>query len=196
MRVVAGELRGRRLHGVGARSGGGTRPTTDRAREGLFGWLAERVDAAAVLDLFAGTGALGIEALSRGAAHVVFVERSRSVARVLRLNVEELGVGERSRVMVRDVREALASLRRERAGFDLVLADPPYAEDPERPGWGRWLLCGAQLEALLSARGWVVVERPRRNEPIAGGPGLALFESRVYGETRFDAYHRPGGEDE
>src|SRR5499427_9858939 len=96
MRVVSGELRGRRLLAAPGRE---TRPTSDRAKAGLFDWIGPRVAGARVLDLFAGTGALGIEALSRGAREAVFVERSRGALRALRRNLDELALGERARVL-------------------------------------------------------------------------------------------------
>jgi 16S rRNA (guanine(966)-N(2))-methyltransferase RsmD len=124
MRVVAGELRSRRLHTVAGRE---TRPTSDRARAGLFDWLGpRRLDGARVLDLFAGTGALGIEALSRGASEAVFVERARGALRVLRRNLDELGLDERARVVEADLGRGLRTLAASLGTFDLVLADPPY----------------------------------------------------------------------
>src|SRR5919198_1437118 len=122
MRVVAGEFGGRRLRAVPGRD---TPPTSERVREGLFSIIGERVDGARVLDLFAGTGALAIEALSRGAASAVLVEQAPQAVAVIRGNLEALGL------------ERLATVRRTRAGtylrsqrdgpFDLAFLDPPYA---------------------------------------------------------------------
>jgi 16S rRNA (guanine966-N2)-methyltransferase len=119
VRVVAGELRGRRIE---APPGNDTRPTTDKVREAVFNALGslDVVRDARVADLFAGSGALGLEALSRGAAHVTFVERDRAALRVLRQNVDTLGVADRARVQPLDALSAAAG------DFDLVLADPPY----------------------------------------------------------------------
>jgi 16S rRNA (guanine966-N2)-methyltransferase len=124
VRVVAGELRGRRIE---APPGNDTRPTTDKVREAVFNALGslDLVRDARVADLFAGSGALGIEALSRGAAHCTFVERDRSALRVLRDNLDHLGVADRARVVAGD---AIATAG---GDFDLVLADPPYQFD----GW-------------------------------------------------------------
>lgn len=126
MRVVAGELRGRR---IGAPPGGSTRPTTDKVREAVFnalGSLDLLVDAR-VADLFAGSGALGIEALSRGAHHCTFVERDRGALAVLRANLAELGIEDRSTVVQGD-----AMTRAGELDVDLVLADPPYDTPVER----------------------------------------------------------------
>ena len=125
LRIIAGSLGGRRIQ---APSGSGTRPTREAVREAWFNVIGERICGARVLDLYAGSGALGFEALSRGAASVRFVESDRRVLRVLRVNVEELGVGDRADVMARD---ALAVVRGLSRGvgrdWDVVLADPPYA---------------------------------------------------------------------
>lgn len=125
LRIVAGELGGRVIE---APSGRGTRPTRAMVREAWFSALGGAVAGARAADLFAGSGALGLEALSRGAASVDFVESSPRVARVLRRNVEELGVGDRARVVRRGVEGFLDDLS-EAELYDLVLADPPYGED-------------------------------------------------------------------
>jgi 16S rRNA (guanine966-N2)-methyltransferase len=120
MRVIAGTAKGARLGRVPA----GVRPVSDRAREGLFSSLGAAVSAAAVLDLFAGTGGLGIEALSRGAETAVFVERNPAAVRALRDNLGRTRLAERSEVVRADVLTYLAQPQGGR--FDLVLADPPY----------------------------------------------------------------------
>jgi len=179
MRVVAGELRSRRLHTVAGRE---TRPTSDRARAGLFDWLGPRhVDGARVLDLFAGTGALGIEALSRGANEAVFVERARGALRVLRRNLDELGLEARARVVEADLERGLGALAAKLGSFDLVLADPPY-----ETGAREKLLGDAALGSLLEPDGVVVVERSARDEAGGSAAHLQLRGSKRYGETAFD----------
>lgn len=123
MRVIGGELRSRRLKTI---PGMATRPTPDRLREALFNILASRIEGAVFLDAYAGTGAVGIEALSRGAARCVFIERSRRAAMVIQENLRSLGLEERARV-VQGV--AVAALARERA--DIVFLDPPYDLESE-----------------------------------------------------------------
>jgi 16S rRNA (guanine(966)-N(2))-methyltransferase RsmD len=131
VRIIAGSARGVRLAAVPD----GTRPLADRAREGLFSSLGHEVDGAAVLDLFAGTGAVGIEALSRGAARAVFVDSSPAAVRTIRENLDRAKLSERAHVHRRDVAKAVhADLGR----FDLVFLDPPYA------------LGGPGLDAILA----------------------------------------------
>lgn len=153
MRVIAGALKSRRLLSP---RWPGLRPTSDRLRETLFDVLGERVAGAVVLDGFAGTGALGIEALSRGAATVVFVERDRRAAALIAANLERCGVGARSAIVTGPLPGALD--RAAPRTFDLILLDPPYAY-PE-----------ASIGAILSAAarrlapgGRVVLERARRS---------------------------------
>jgi len=186
MRVVAGELRGRRLSSVPGRE---TRPTSDRARAGVFDWLRERVSGARVLDLFAGTGALGIEALSRGAREAVFVERSRSALRVLRGNLTALGLEGRARVVERDLARGLGPLAAKGSGFQLVFADPPYEGD-----WLARLVSCETLFRILEPGAVVIAERSARRPPAQPprGGALELRGTKRYGETAFDWYERTG----
>ncbi len=136
-----------------------------------------------MLDLFAGTGAVGIEALSRGAAHAIFLERSRDATSVLRKNVKALGLLEQSRVLAMDVRRGLARLRREGIRFDLIFADPPYGGN-----WVDWLAHEPTMVDVLAPAGVLVLERAH----AAAGPGgseiLRLRDSRSYGSSCFDWY--------
>ncbi len=118
MRIIAGEAKGRRLNAPPS----GTRPFTGRAKEAVFSSLHDRIGGAAVLDLFAGTGSLGLEALSRGADSAVFVEHDRDAVATLAANVEAVGLG--GSIVRRDV---VAFLRRDGGSYDLVFVDPPYA---------------------------------------------------------------------
>jgi 16S rRNA (guanine966-N2)-methyltransferase len=178
MRIVAGRLGGRRLQ---APRGRVTRPTSERVREALFSMLGE-LDGVVVLDLFAGTGALGIEALSRGAKRVVFVERDATAVEVLRANLDALGLAEpEARVRAG---EALATLRtaRERAEtYDLVLLDPPYTHASEL---GPTL--SVLLPALLAPGARVAVESDRRR-PLE--LPLAVVRERRYGDTTITIHH-------
>jgi len=174
IRIVAGELRGRRLA-----VGPGVRPTTERAREALFSILSTRLPEARVLDAAAGSGALGFEALSRGAREVVFVEADRRVARVLSANLEALGVGRRAAVVVRAV-EAFLRVDAPR-GFDLVLFDPPWASPVTAVLGGLW--------ESLAPGGTFVIERGSGEEPWPGAP--VAPDVRRYGTTTFFLYRRP-----
>lgn len=172
MRVVGGELRSRRL----ARPPAGVRPTSDRVRESLFGRLGD-LRGCRVLDLFAGTGALAIEALSRGAETAVLVDRSERVLNVVRENLASLDLGIRAQVICGDA--AKTARRLKSAGrFDLVFLDPPYDSDQIAPA------LAALVDAdLLAADAIVVVENSKRHslEPVAG---LAVRDERSYGDTR------------
>jgi 16S rRNA (guanine(966)-N(2))-methyltransferase RsmD len=188
VRVIGGALRGRRF----AAPRRGVRPTADRVRESLFALLGDVADAS-VLDLYAGSGALGIEALSRGANNAVFVEHSPASVSVLKRNLAELGLADRSRVLRGDALRVLRRLARERARFDLVLADPPYAAGALDP-----LLRELSESGVILPGGMLVVERGRRH-PVPPVPGLRLVEHREYGDTvitRFAAAGEPGGRDD
>ncbi len=180
MRVTGGRLRGRRIHGTAGRA---TRPTSERARVGLFDWLGPRVEGRVVLDLFAGTGALGIEALSRGAASVVFVESARPALRALRRSCSELELEAETRILASSAAAAVSRLRREGLRFDLVLADPPYGRD------GRARLAKqADLLDILAPDAILLIERSRRDEPLVAESPLVARGPRSYGETTFDWY--------
>jgi len=172
MRVIAGRLGGRRLR---APRGSATRPTSDRVREALFAMLGE-VEGASVLDLFAGTGALGIEALSRGAESAVFVELDAGAVRALRANLASLGIGsDQAQVRRRDALGALRSARGRKETYDLVFIDPPYRQAHE---WGAEL--SAVLPSVLRPAARVVVESDRR---AALELGVEIERERRYGDT-------------
>jgi 16S rRNA (guanine966-N2)-methyltransferase len=183
MRVIAGRLGGRRLSAPKGRT---TRPTSDRVREALFSMLGE-LEAVVALDLFAGSGALGIEALSRGAERVVFVERDASAVATLRANLAALGLGG-SEATVR-VGDALGSLRAARARdetYDLVFVDPPYRRASELQSG-----LSALLPVLLSPRARVVVESDRR-APM--DLALQTIARRRYGDTTITIQRLPAGD--
>ena len=162
------------------------RPTPEKVREALFNILGARfVEGARVLDLFAGTGALGIEALSRGAFEVVFVERSRRTATILRENVESLGLPGH-RLLFREARAALRELAVEERPFDLILLDPPFAL-----GLGRPVLETIVDLDLLSREGVIVLEHAA-SEPSPPAPGLIVSDERRYGTVKLAFYELQG----
>jgi 16S rRNA (guanine966-N2)-methyltransferase len=174
MRVVAGRLGGRSLRAV---PGSATRPTSDRVREALFAVLGDRVEGARVLDLFAGTGALAVEALSRGAERAVLVEQAAPAVAVIRANLAALGLTEVARV--RRTR-AETYLRTQRDGpFDLVFLDPPYAAGV---GLVTGLLARLARNAL-APDATVVVEAAARAEPPIWPAGMDADAPRRYGDT-------------
>ena len=177
MRIVAGSRKG---HRIDAPKGIVTRPTGDRVREAAFS-LVGPVEGARVLDLFAGSGAMGLEALSRGAGHCTFVERDRAACRVLRSNIEKLGF-ESARVVTKDVLAALRTEGARGARFDLVLADAPYGD------WERYeAQLGELLPQVLAEAGLAVVETSRRIEPELP---LDLVTTRRYGSARITVFSR------
>lgn len=163
MRVVAGDLRGRRIESP---SGEATRPTTDKVREAVFNALGslDVVDGARVVDAFAGTGAMGIEALSRGAAHCTFIEKDRDALHVLKRNIASLGVADRSSVISTDVMSALS----QHGDCDLFIADPPY-------GFSDWAMLLQRVSASV-----VVLESDRE---IAEVDGWDTVRAKKYGRT-------------
>jgi len=179
VRVVAGSLRGRILQGPPR--GATARPTADRVRESLF-QILEPLGGEVVLDLYAGTGALGIEALSRGAARAVFVERDRAMLRVLGRNVSELGMTERATIVPGDVTAVLAGHvgGLARASIDLALVDPPYGSGAQGP----------TLEALvpwLAPEAIVALEHASRDTPPEAA-GLVRTDTRRWGDTAVSFY--------
>jgi len=173
MRIIAGVHGGRRLR---APRGDATRPTADRVREALFNILGPPPEGARVLDLFAGAGTLGLEALSRGAGHADFVDRAPAALRCLRDNIAALDVGDASSVYRGD---ALQLLRRLPGPFDWVFVDPPYRSGLQDPV----LAALAARPQLLAADAVVVVEHDRRIEPASPGEAMVRTDQRRYGDT-------------
>jgi 16S rRNA (guanine966-N2)-methyltransferase len=171
VRIVAGEHRGARIF---APKGRDTRPTSDRVREAAFNLIGP-VDGAAVLDLFAGSGAMGLEALSRGAASATFVESDRDACRVIDRNIEKLRVTG-ARVVQQDVLRALAMDRRT---YDLILCDPPY-------GYQHGDRLAPYLVRALGPDGVLVYETGSREEPAI--EGLSTRTSRTYGSARLTLF--------
>ena len=173
MRIVAGSCRGAKIF---APKGLDTRPTSDRVREAVFN-LVGPVDGASALDLYAGSGAMGLEALSRGAASAVFVESDRDACRTIERNLEKLSL-RGAEVACRDVLRFLAAERRR---FDLILVDPPY-DVVESVA----VRLATYLPAVLAESGVVVLESSSRLEPEL--PRLALRTSRRYGSARVSLF--------
>lgn len=173
MRVVAGDLKGRRIESP---SGDATRPTTDKVREAVFNALGslDAVDGATVVDAFAGTGAMGIEALSRGATHCTFIEKDREALQVLKRNIAALGLGDRSTVISVDAITALS----QHGECDLFIADPPY-------GFSDWTQVLRNVSASV-----VVLESDREFSQVNG---WNTVRAKKYGRTHV-AFLQPVGE--
>lgn len=190
MRVIAGSARGRRLEAPPGRS---VRPTADRVKEALFSILGSRVELAgeAVLDLFAGSGALGIEALSRGAAAVVFVEQNAAARRLLEANLERCGLGDHGRVVGQPARTALTRLAAEGVRFDGVLMDPPYGQ-----GLAERTLRQLAEGPLLRPSGWVAAEHHLEDRLAEAYGTLRLTTAKRYGKTAVSLYRNEGNPDD
>ena len=186
MRVLAGALKGKRL--VTPR-GTTTRPTADQVRLALLDTLTPHLPGARMLDLFAGAGGVGFEALSRGAAHATFVERDARAVAALRTNVETLGVAGQARVERLDVRAALERLDREGARYDIVFLDPPYDEDAVAPALER-----LGTLALVPPDGLVIAQHMTKRPPPERVGRLTAFRTRRFGETTL-TFFRAGGYD-
>jgi 16S rRNA (guanine(966)-N(2))-methyltransferase RsmD len=175
MRVIAGSAKGTRLGPVPP----GVRPVSDRAREGLFSSLGDAVVGARVLDLYAGVGSLGIEALSRGAERAVFVERHRAAIRALRGNLERTRVSSRADVVAGDVLRFVRGDDNRASRFEVVLADPPYDEPPERVDA---LLAGLELGRLTGRWRVALTRRTGSSTPVIPVHWL-LSRGLEYGDT-------------
>jgi 16S rRNA (guanine(966)-N(2))-methyltransferase RsmD len=185
VRIVAGVLKGRRL--VTPR-GATTRPTADQVRIALMDTLAPRLPGARVLDLFAGAGGVGLEALSRGAASATFVEQDARAVAALRDNVAALGVGAVAHVRRGDVLREIPALYRAGERFDIVFLDPPYEAG----------LVDATLQALgggglLLAEAWVIAQHFTKRPPAETIGVLAAFRTRRFGETTLTFYRAGPG---
>ena len=184
MRIIGGALGGRKIR---APHGQATRPTSDRVREAIFNILGPPPEGARVLDLFAGAGGLGMEALSRGAASATFVDDAVAAARCVGDNLLALGLQDRGQVLRLDARRALARLVAAGARFAWVFLDPPYAGDEAERALAE--LGGPMLD-LLAEEAVVVVEHDRRRSLAAEHGALARRDERRYGDTLVSFYGR------
>jgi len=188
MRITGGAARGKRLSTKGR---SGVRPTSDKVAGALFNSLAARLEGARVLDLFAGTGRLGIEALSRGAREAVFVERDTRTAAVLRANLASAEVAAHGAVRRGNALTEIAALAGEGRQFDLILLDPPYGRGLQRDTLRR-----VAATTVLAQGGLVIAEGHWRDDP-GEVPGLEQVRSSRYGETAVWVYtHRAKKEDD
>jgi 16S rRNA (guanine(966)-N(2))-methyltransferase RsmD len=176
LRIIAGQFKGRALK---TPTWEGLRPTSDKLRETLFNVLAPKIDGARVLDAFAGTGAIGIEALSRGASHVVFVEHDRRAAALIQANLDRLAIAE-GYTIVRDRLESVARHAGAERSFDVMILDPPYAF----AGVERLI---AQLAPALAPDGCLVLEHAARRPPESAAP-LQLVRTIRSGDSALSLF--------
>ena len=182
MRIIAGAARGRPLKGP---KGPGLRPTSDRVRESLFNILGQWLEGETVLDLFAGTGALAFEALSRGASRAVLVDKGREALRLCHENAAALGMAARVEILAASVDARLEGSLRGRGPFTLVFADPPYADFT--PNQVLELLGGG---SLVAPEGRVVLEHDRRAPAPEALGAFERLDERRFGDTAVTFYRR------
>ncbi len=190
MRIISGRSGGRKLHTPKQSKGRVSliRPTSDRAREALFNIIGAQVQGARVLDLFAGTGALGLEALSRGAEQVVFVDDSPLACALIAENCRLCQEEKKSLILRRNLRKSPAFLKKmiSAAPFDLIFMDPPYGQ-----GFiGNLLFFFGKEAALLSGHGLLIVEEVHDADLPEASQGLVLQDCRIYGQTGFWFYQK------
>jgi 16S rRNA (guanine(966)-N(2))-methyltransferase RsmD len=187
MRVIAGTHRGRRLYGPRKLA---LRPTSDRVREALFSILGNRLMNSRFLDLYAGTGAVGIEAVSRGATHVTFVESNHDALKLLRQNLELCHIGDEITVVGRTIQQFLDHPDQWNGPYDIVFADPPYAEGSELPT----LLAEPRADGWFAPDSRLVIEHAAKTA-LPTSLGCTKFVRRYrYGDTALSLYFRPTGQ--
>lgn len=184
MRVITGTARGRRLKEL---EGMETRPTTDRVKEGIFNIIQFELEGRNVLDLFAGTGQLGIEALSRGAAHAVFVEQRRDAVTLIRDNLKVTQLSDNAHVVSG---EAMGYLAAAREKFDIIFVDPPYAANL----WESTLESISRFD-ILNNHGIIICESPLHQELPEMAPPYARHRTYKYGQIQITTYRREEGQE-
>lgn len=175
MRVIAGEAKGRKLRSVHSAQ---VRPSGDRVKEALFSSLGQRVVGSHVLDLYAGSGALGIEALSRGASHAVFVENDRKALEMIELNLDATGLRDRAEISAKDAMRFAREWPEPGGAFDLVLIDPPYVL-----GLPSDVIETLESRGLLSNEPVIVCEASSRKLPLEPPIGFAVEAEKRYGDS-------------
>ncbi len=183
MRIIGGKAKGQRLKFPKNKN---VRPTADRVKEGLFNVLQNKIEGSIFLDGYAGSGSIGIEALSRGAAHVVFVEKHRSTIKFQQYNLSRTGLGEAATVICQDLHKAAKTIR-EDLKFDLIFLDPPYHYSLEQ-------IWPPPLIRLLAAEGVVIIEHSGSKSMGMPSEGLKIMKSKSYGSTELLFYQREANE--
>jgi len=183
MRIIAGKYKARQISMPAA-----TRPTKDKVREALFNVLGPYIKGLKILDLFAGSGSLGIEALSRGGASAVFVDSARASTKVIEKNLEALGLPkgtENVRVLTRDVRSAMISLYKSGENFDIIFIDPPYYKN-----WIRKCLKYNSVYDILAPSGLIIAEHFKKDKIPQQTKPLKLIRQLAYGDTVISIYKK------
>ncbi|MCK9555861.1 16S rRNA (guanine(966)-N(2))-methyltransferase RsmD [bacterium] len=179
MRVISGKAKGKRLFSPGNSS---LRPTLDRVKESIFNMISGALPGAAVLDLFAGTGQLGIEALSRGSKHCLFMEKDAGACKIIQKNLLYTNLNSYATLIRRDVPDGVKSLHKQGVRFDLVFADPPYKYDYFGFSEGINLLKLEYLYDIIAVNGLFIAEHKSKNR-LDFGPEFREIRNRVFGQT-------------
>ena len=185
MRVISGTIKGRRLQTV---SGCAVRPTSDRVKESMFNILADRCRDAKVLDLYAGSGALGIEAISRGAGSVVFIDSSKHALTVLRQNLKHCNIEKQARVIRHNIERNLNCLEESGLSFDMIFMDPPYRRNLVAKTLRHLMRCD-----VLANHGIIIAEHEPRCPIDLSGICLTLIDTRRYGSTQLSFFTESHG---
>lgn len=179
MKIISGTLKGRNIEGYNIE---GTRPTMDRVKESLFGMIQDYIKDSTVLDLFAGSGNLGVEAISNGAKTAYFIDNNPEVIKVLNKNIANLDIKSKSRVILSDWKKALNTLATQNIKFDLIFIDPPYAYDVYEK-----ILNKVSTLNLLSDDGLIIMEHSNLHLPTTY-ENLTLYKERNYGNKSINIY--------
>lgn len=175
MRIISGKAKGKKLYSP---KGKGIRPTADRVKESIFNILGGQLEGIRVLDLFSGTGSLGLEAISRGAQHVVFVEKSRSALNALKKNISLCGFDSHSIVLAMSVPHGLAFMGQKGESFQVIFADPPYGR-----GWVEKTISEILAHGILSQDGMIVMEHAPYESLSRNHGKLVTLKQKTYGDT-------------
>jgi len=179
LRVISGKLKGKKLS---ATKGLSLRPTSDRVKEAIFDILQDQVQGQKVLDLFAGTGALGIEAISRGAQKAIFIEKNPPSLKALRKNIEDCHLGQQVEILAREAREGIKILEGRRESFALVFLDPPYGK-----GLAEKTLASLSQSSIVAPEALIITEHATTEE-IRPTPPLQVIDERKYGRTKISIF--------
>lgn len=180
MRVIAGRYKGRSLKGPKHK---GLRPTADRVKEALFNIIGAKIVGADFLDLFAGSGGIGIEAISRGASQVVFADNNSASLKLVAENLQLLAVDDQTRLLRREALQAIKLLAAEGSSFDIIFLDPPF-----EAGLLDQTIAAITASSILKAEGWLIAEHPQRVVPASRE--LRVLLNRNYGDINLSIYSR------
>ena len=180
MRIISGKWKGRRLYSV---KGSNTRPTSDRVKEAVFNIIREKIEDSNILDIFAGTGSMGFEALSRGSNKTVFIERDIRAAQIIVKNAKMLECHHMIQIIKKDVFRALDDLAKSEYIFDIIFIDPPYSTNIEKD-----VILSILEAGIMDAKGIIILEHDYRDKMLDKIGEIVKFDLRKYGNTGISLY--------